>query len=117
MLTKKQQWRRTKSNKYSFPDGTPLVGSFGESPITSNLWKERLDVGIDSPINHNALLTEWHSAGERIMCSKVTDYSSIKTEPILYFINKQISKSDDIIQDRIKHKVRFSNVVKVILYR
>ena len=116
MLTKKQQWRRTKSNKYSFPDGTPLGGSFGESrkgdaieggvafsPRTINLCKERLDIGIDSPINYNELLT---------------DYSSIKTEPILYFKNKQISNSDDdIIKDRIKHKVRFSNVVKVILYR
>ena len=30
MLTKKQQWRRTKSIKYSFPDGTPLECSFEE---------------------------------------------------------------------------------------
>ena len=116
MLTKKQQWRRTKSNKYSLPDGTPLGCFFEESrkgdaaedsdafsPRTIHLCKERLDIGINSPINHNELLT---------------DSSSIKTEPLLYFKNKQISKSgDDIIQDRIKHKVRFSNVVTVILYR
>ena len=70
MLTKKQQWRRTKSIKYSFPDGTPLECSFEEyrkgdavkdsdtfSPRTINLCKER----IDSPINHNELLTDYSS--------------------------------------------------------
>ena len=106
MLTKKQQWRRTKSPQHSFPDGTPLELLEPKVPVkprTIHLCKERLDIGINSPINHNELLT---------------DNSSIKTEPILYFTNKQISKSgDDIIQDRIKHKVRFSNVVTVILYR
>ena len=102
MLTKKQLWRRTSSHK-----NTKLY----------ILWKDRLNIesGTLVPISGGSVV----STPDSIMFSKMRDYTSIKTEPTL---NKMICSSNDssvsndsIVNSSIKRRVKFSNIVRVIL--